>query len=95
MHPDLSLDWEEEMAKARPHDCVPLPSNHPLYILYTSGTTGAPKVLEGTVLSLPLAKCLGSKDDCHITLYNTAPVTCLVSCLLILRALLETQLAML
>ncbi|XP_075886158.1 acyl-CoA synthetase short-chain family member 3, mitochondrial [Nelusetta ayraudi] len=40
---DLSLDWDEEMAKAQPHDCVPLPSNHPLYVLYTSGTTGTPK----------------------------------------------------
>uniref|UniRef100_A0A8C6P2D6 Acyl-CoA synthetase short-chain family member 3, mitochondrial n=1 Tax=Nothobranchius furzeri TaxID=105023 RepID=A0A8C6P2D6_NOTFU len=44
MSPDLNLDWDEEMASARPHDCVPLPSNHPLYVLYTSGTTGTPKV---------------------------------------------------
>lgn len=44
MKADLSLDWEEEMATARPHDCVSVPSNHPLYILYTSGTTGLPKV---------------------------------------------------
>uniref|UniRef100_A0A671XHE4 Acyl-CoA synthetase short-chain family member 3, mitochondrial n=1 Tax=Sparus aurata TaxID=8175 RepID=A0A671XHE4_SPAAU len=43
MRPELSLDWDEEMATARPHDCVPLPSNHPLYVLYTSGTTGTPK----------------------------------------------------
>ncbi|XP_075968005.1 acyl-CoA synthetase short-chain family member 3, mitochondrial isoform X3 [Anarhichas minor] len=43
MSPDLSLDWDEEMATARPHDCVSVPSNHPLYVLYTSGTTGTPK----------------------------------------------------
>uniref|UniRef100_A0A8C4I108 Acyl-CoA synthetase short-chain family member 3, mitochondrial n=1 Tax=Dicentrarchus labrax TaxID=13489 RepID=A0A8C4I108_DICLA len=42
--PELSLDWEEEMATAQPHDCVSVPSNHPLYVLYTSGTTGTPKV---------------------------------------------------
>lgn len=44
MDPALGLDWEEEMATARPHDCVSVPSNHPLYVLYTSGTTGTPKV---------------------------------------------------
>ncbi|KAJ8007088.1 hypothetical protein DPEC_G00113940 [Dallia pectoralis] len=43
MTSDLCLDWHEEMATARPHDCVSLPANHPLYVLYTSGTTGTPK----------------------------------------------------
>lgn len=44
MKSDRDLDWEEEMAKAQSHACVPVLSEHPLYILYTSGTTGLPKV---------------------------------------------------
>jgi propionyl-CoA synthetase len=37
------LDWKEQMDAATPHDCVPVAATDPLYILYTSGTTGEPK----------------------------------------------------
>ncbi|HEX6650464.1 MAG TPA: propionyl-CoA synthetase [Pyrinomonadaceae bacterium] len=37
------LDWSESLADAKPVDCVPVAATDPLYILYTSGTTGIPK----------------------------------------------------
>ena len=37
------LDWQSTEASSKEADCVTVDANHPLYILYTSGTTGAPK----------------------------------------------------
>jgi propionyl-CoA synthetase len=37
------VDWAEAMKTAKPADCVTVDATDPLYILYTSGTTGQPK----------------------------------------------------
>jgi propionyl-CoA synthetase len=43
LHAGRDVDWHDAVQAVMPVDCVPVEATDPLYILYTSGTTGQPK----------------------------------------------------
>ncbi|MGI5379900.1 acetoacetate--CoA ligase [Streptomyces sp. CA-251387] len=63
--PSLVLPWEDAATRTEELTCVPVPFDHPLWVVFSSGTTGLPKGIvhgHGDVL-LEHLKTLGLQSD--------------------------------